>query len=267
MKIYGGRDIHDCKPKEMPNLFKDIETGKVKPAETKPFFETQAVKVSFSEEGLANARALMEYSKEYPVKGLDLQAQIEHHNKMLNTQFFETDDLCRQEMAAISKELRIKYNLPEKLESFEQNVQLSAKAYQILYDRIESEFNNPDRETTYLWDKEKQDFVEETKEDRIAGLNRAYNSYTDIIARLYKNHAQTQELVYGKRIADPDELERKVKQAYSEAIEDKNLRQFQEEKKNFKDYHLSTSVGNEWLAKMNKCNEWLIKKSNFMILM
>lgn len=58
-------------------------------------------------------------------------------------------------------------------------------------------------------------------------------------------------------VAGSDELEKKVKQAYSEAIEDKNLRQFREEKKNFKDYHLSTSVG----------NEWLIKKSNVMILM
>lgn len=67
--------------------------------------------------------------------------------------------------------------------------------------------------------------------------------------------------------AGSDELEKKVKQAYSEVIEDKNLRQFREEKKDFKDYHLSTSVGNEWLAKMNKCNEWLIKKSNVMILM
>lgn len=38
MKIYGGRVIYDCKPKEMPNLLKDIETGKVKPAETRPFY-------------------------------------------------------------------------------------------------------------------------------------------------------------------------------------------------------------------------------------
>lgn len=36
MKIYGGRVIY--KPKEIPNLLKDIETGKVKPAETRLFY-------------------------------------------------------------------------------------------------------------------------------------------------------------------------------------------------------------------------------------
>ncbi len=60
-----------------------------------------------------------------------------------------------------------------------------AKAYQIIYDRIEEDFADPDRDTTWVL-KEDGTYVEETKQDRINALNKAYHSRAEIAAAVAK---------------------------------------------------------------------------------
>lgn len=47
------------------------------------------------------------------------------------------------------------------------------KSYQIIYSRIEEDFVDPNREKTWLLQKDGS-YVEETKQDRISALDQAY---------------------------------------------------------------------------------------------
>ena len=69
--------------------------------------------------------------------------------------------------------------------SHEAFLTVMAKAYQIIYDRIEEDFADPDRDTTWVL-KEDGTYVEETKQDRINALNKAYHSRAEIAAAAAK---------------------------------------------------------------------------------
>lgn len=252
MKIYAGRIDYGNVKLEMPDLLNDPPAGKVE-NNPKRFWDTPAAEVTFSDEGLASSKALRAYSKEHGLRGqVDWQAQMEDRYKRLHTQWFESGSICRMEMNEILGEIKKEYDLPSPSEGFELNLTLRAKAYQVVYDRIEAEFQNPDREKTYLWDNVNQDLVEETKEDRLNGLEQAYKQQTEEVAVIYKYHAGRQESNGGKT-EDPDTVYEKIKDAYAQAVEKENLEKLRQKVSAFEEYKLTLDVGEDWIKKFDQC--------------
>ena len=99
-----------------------------------------------------------------------------------------------------------------------------AKAYQIIYDRIEEDFADPDRETTWI-KKEDGTYVEETKQDRIDALNKAYNSRAEFAASAAKSMAEIDKYFKGADYSNDflNELQNKVKESWENAVSEKNM--------------------------------------------
>ncbi len=105
--------------------------------------------------------------------------------------------------------------------SQEEFLTVMAKAYQVIYDRIEEDFADPDREPTWI-KQEDGTLVEETKQDRIDALNKAYSSRAEFAASAAKSMADIEETFHGANYG-----------------------------LGFKDYSLDFGIGADWSANIN----------------
>lgn len=247
---YAGRyEIHSMK---IPNLFEEIETGKIKPAEKLQQVDLP-YKVTLSEQGLKSAKELRAYADQYPERfQTNIEERVEEFNKQLHTNLMDMSNVFREEMNNVMEDLRSDYDLDGKAGSFQESLTLMAKAYQTVAQRIEDEFSNPDRETTYILDAEGNRVVE-TKEDRRAELDRAYQTYAKGIAAGKSAILQVNQQFKGLQMEiDPDELKEKTYQAYMDAVSEKNLERLKEKVSSFQDYHLEVSIGSEWMKRLEQ---------------
>ena len=103
-------------------------------------------------------------------------ASKEELYKELNTvNNLDTASMFNCELGEVAEQIQKENGLGGHSSSHEQFLSVMAKAYQVIYDRIDEEFSDPDREPTWIR-QEDGTLVEETKQDRIDALNRAYNS-------------------------------------------------------------------------------------------
>lgn len=187
-QIYAGR-YHYHKP-EMPDLSDKTQWNY--DTEKKFFKDEYAVDtVTFSEEGLEKARDWREYTIDNPnIFHVNIEEQREELYKQLNTvNKIDTVSMFQCELGEVAAQIRKENGIGEHSVSHEATLTVMAKAYQIIYDRIEEDFVDSDRETTWIRKKDGT-YVEETKQDRINALNEAYNSRTEIAAVFRKAHAR-----------------------------------------------------------------------------
>lgn len=249
MEIYAGR--YHYQTMKMPDLFADIKNGTKKVAELDFYQKDKAYDITLSDEGLASAAALREYSEKNPFAGqTNLKENIDEFNKQLLTANIDTSSLCKEEMASVCDDLKKEYGLPNKSASFEDQLTLMAKAYQVVHDRIEAEFADPNREITYVWDENKERVVE-TKEDRMAGLNKAYESYAEFASASYQSQVQFMQAVSGEKFDFADQIADKVKQAYMDSISEKNMERLSKKVNSFHDYNLAFTVSSDWMDLIN----------------
>lgn len=252
-QIYAGR--YHYKSIQKPNLLKEIENGTRQAADHKHFLvEDNAYTVTLSDAGLANARALREYAKEHPLAGQeDLEAKIEDLNKRLHTtNLMDPASMFYNEIGEVCLQIKDEYQLSEHSDSWMESLTIKAKAYQIIYDRVEEEFADPDRESTYLLNDEGE-FIEETKEDRLNALAQAYQQYADFSAARVEAYAVTARFT-GKGNYSAGfikELQDKVKQSYADAISESNMERLRQKVTSFKDYKLDISIGSGWLNSLD----------------
>lgn len=127
-----------------------------------------------------------------------------------------------------------------------------AKAYQVIYDHIEEDFADPDREPTWIKQADGT-LVEETKQDRIDALNKAYSSRAEFAASAAKSMADIEETFHGANygLGFKDELEKKVMESWQNAVSEKNLEKLRQKVASFKDYSLDFGIGADWSAAIN----------------
>jgi hypothetical protein len=251
-QIYAGR--YHYQKMQQPDLFAEIKNGTRQVADNIRFLpENNAYTVTFSEEGLANARALREYAIANPLDGQeDLEAKIDDFNKRLyTTNLLDPASMFYNEIRDVCSQIKDEYHLPEHSSSWMESLTIKAKAYQTIYDRVEEEFADPNRETTYLLND--GEFIEETKEDRMNALNKAYQQNADFSASSVESFAVTARFTgKGNYSAEEiTELQDKVKQSYADAISEKNMERLRQKVTSFKDYSLDTSIGSEWLKSLD----------------
>ena len=255
-QIYAGR--YHYQKMQQPDLFTQIKNETTKIADHKRFLpENNAYTVTFSKEGLANARALREYAVENPLDGQeDLEAKIDDINKRMNTtNLMDPVSMFCSEIREVCSQIKDEDQLSESSSSWMDSLTVKAKAYQAIYDRVEEEFADSSRETTYLL-KEDGEFVEETKEDRMNALNKAYQRDADFAASSVEAYAVTARFTgkgnYSKK--EITQLQDKVKQSYADAISEKNKERLRQKVTSFNDYTLDISIGSDWV----KALDWLL---------
>lgn len=152
-----------------------------------------------------------------------------------------------QEMSEASASLREEYLKRGGAGGFADSVALAAKAYGIVRDRIDRDFDDPDREISYYIGEDGA-LVEETREHCGEELTRAYDQYVTFLSVSKRIMTELRQRFYGEfEGVDPAEVERNTRQAYEDAISEENLKQLREEKDFGGDYRLSFSIGQEWL--------------------
>jgi predicted DNA-binding protein YlxM (UPF0122 family) len=117
---------------------------------------------------------------------------------------------------------------------------------------MEEEFADPNRETTYLLN-DAGEFIEETKEDRMNALNKAFQQDADLLASSVESLVVTAHYT-GKgnySVEEIAELKDKVKQSYADAISEKNMERLRQKVTSFKEYSLDTSIGSDWLKSLD----------------
>ena len=128
------------------------------------------------------------------------------------------------ELGEVASQIQADNGLGDHSDSQEDFLTVMAKAYQIIYDRIEENFADPDRETTWI-KKEDGTYVEETKQDRIDALNKAYNSRAEFAASAAKSMAEIDRYFKGADYSNDflNELQNKVKESWENAVSEKNM--------------------------------------------
>lgn len=159
-----------------------------------------------------------------------------------------------QKLSDVSASLRDEYRAGGGEGSFADSVTMMAKAYQTIWDRIDEEFDNPDREVTYYMD-ENGELVEETREHCKEELARTYDRYTAFVAASKRIMTEIRQKFHGEfEGVDPNEVEEATKKAYQEAVSEENLGRLREKKESVADYSLSFSVGQDWLTLLSRIN-------------
>ncbi len=246
-KIYAGRT-------DIPKLNKHIPTYEelaARAQEQKHEQKTQDFtrdKISFSQEGMNSASEMRKYLNENGLNhSRDLQAELEELDKQLHTKLMDYTSNFWQEMGKVIEDERASWGNQAGEKSFDNSVTSWAKAYQVVYDRIVDEFSREDRDTTYVIDKDTGERREETVEDRLAELDYAYEARTTFIAASKKVMVQIQESFGGKKPPEkPEDIEQKVKEAYMQAISEKNLERLRQKVDSFQEYRPELSIGLHW---------------------
>lgn len=251
MAIYAGRTEipkfhkHIMTYEEMSALAREQENNQ----KDKPKVQ-QVVKdeVTFSSEGMKSAREMREYLNENGLNFTrDIKAEFEELDKQLRTKYMDYTNNFLSEMQEVIDEERKTWGNEASVHSFDNSIALTAKAYQVVHDRIVDEFARKDRETTYVIDEETGERREETVDDRLAELDLAYDRYTTFVAASKKAMAQIKETFGGVKLPEkPGEIEKKTKEAYMEAVSEKNLQRMRQKVSAFGDYRPQLSLSSYW---------------------
>lgn len=155
------------------------------------------------------------------------------------------------ELGEVADQIQKENGLGDHSRSQEEFLTVMAKAYQVIYDRIDEEFSDPDRDPTWIR-QEDGTLVEETKQDRIDALNKAYNSRAEFAAASAKVMAEIDETFHGGNYREGfiDELQKKVMESWHNAVDEKNMQR--QKVSSFQDYPVDLGIGADWSAKINK---------------
>lgn len=251
MAIYAGRT-------ETPRLNKHIMTYEEMAARAKEQGNVQEDrprvqqvskdKVTFSQEGMKSAREMRGYLNKNGLNSArDIKAEFEELDKQLRTKSMDYTNNFLSEMQEVINEERKTWGREVAGHSFDNSMTLMAKAYQVVHDRIVDEFARKDRETTYVIDQDTGARREETVEDRLAELDLAYDRHTTFVAASKKVMVQIKETFGGVKPPErPEEIEKKAKGAYLEAVSEKNLQRMRQRVDSFEDYKPQLSIGAYW---------------------
>ncbi len=250
-QIYAGR--YHYQSIKIPDLFD--ESYQAKAAEPQYFREKYAVDtVTFSDEGLEKSKNWREYTKDNPnISHINYEEQVEELNRDLHTvNNIDTASMFNCELGEVASKIQADNGLGDYSDSQEDFLTVMAKAYQIIYDRIEEDFADPDRETTWI-KKEDGTYVEETKQDRIDALNKAYNSRAEFAASAAKSMAEIDKYFKGADYSNDflNELQNKVKESWENAVSEKNMERLRQKVASFGDYSIDLEIGSQWLAAIN----------------
>jgi hypothetical protein len=171
---------------------------------------------------------------------------------MYTTNLIDPASMFYNEIRDVCSQIKDEYHLPEHSDSWMDSLTIKAKAYQTIYDRVEEEFADPNREITYLLNDDSK-FIEETKEDRMSALNKAYQQDADFTASSVESFAVTAHFT-GKgnyNVEEITELQNKVKQSYADAISESNMERLRQKVNSIKDYSLDISIGSDWLKSLD----------------
>lgn len=117
----------------------------------------------------------------------------EEFNKQMHTvNNINTASIFNCELGEVAEQIKSDNGIGERSGSHGDFLTVMAKAYQVIYDRIEEDFADPDRETTYLR-QEDGTYAEETKQDRIDALNQAYNSRAELAVSAARSIAEIEK--------------------------------------------------------------------------
>lgn len=240
-QIYAGR--YHYQKVTQPDLMS--ETYQTKTAEKRNLRDVVSVDtVTFSDEGLAKSKNWREYTKDNPdISHVNYEEQMEELNRQLHTvNLIDTASMFNCELGEVASQIR-----SERADSQEEFLTGMAKAYQVIYDRIEEDFADPDRETTWII-KEDGTYVEETKQDRIDALNKAYNSRAEFAASSARVMAEIDMHFNGKSYSETflDELQNKVKEMWENAISEKNMERLRQKVASINDCSLDFGISQQW---------------------
>ena len=156
------------------------------------------------------------------------------------------------ELGEVASQIQKENGGGEHAGSHEAFLTVMAKAYQIIYDRIEEDFADPDRDTTWVL-KEDGTYVEETKQDRINALNKAYHSRAEIAVAAAKQQVVIENTFRGKDYSTDfmNELQNKLKESWQNAIDEKNMERLWRKVTSFQDYSLNLGIGSSWSEMIN----------------
>ncbi len=205
-------------------------------------------KITFSQEGMESAEEMRKYLNENGLNhAVDLQGNLEELNKELHTKLMDYTSNFWQEMREVIKEERTIWGSQAGEQSFDNSITSWAKAYQVVHDRIVEEFSREDRDITYVIDETTGERREETVEERLAELDHAYDAQITFMASSQKVMVQIHEAFGGKVPPEPpEEIEEKIKEAYKQAVSEKNLERLRQKVNFFQAYRPELSIGNYW---------------------
>lgn len=221
-QIYAGR--YHYQKTETPNLLdkgKDVAHRLQKLIRDVAGVDT----VTFSDEGLAraNAREWRDYAENNEALFHNGATSREELYKELNVvNNLDTASMFNCELGEVAEQIQKENGFGDRSQSHEQLLSVMAKAYQVIYDRIEEEFSDPDREPTWIR-QENGTLAEETKQDRIDALNRAYNSRAECAAASVQSMAEIEETFHGRSYGKGfmDELQKKIIESWHNAVDEK----------------------------------------------
>ena len=204
-------------------------------------------KITFSQEGMESAEEMRKYLNENGLNhAVDLQGNLEELNKELHTKLMDYTSNFWQEMREVIKEERTIWGSQAGEQSFDNSITSWAKAYQVVHDRIVEEFSREDRDITYVIDETTGERREETVEERLAELDHAYDAQITFMASSQKVMVQIE--AFGGKVPPepPEEIEEKIKEAYKQAVSEKNLERLRQKVNFFQAYRPELSIGNYW---------------------
>lgn len=251
-QIYAGRYHHQNM--EIPDILHKAtgeDTKEIQKVKDILPFDT----VTFSDEGLAKSKNWREYTKDNEnISRINFEERINEFNKELHTvNNIDTSSMFNCELSDVVSEIKEQHNITGKYDSFEEYMTVMAKSYQVIYDRIQEDFATPDRETTYI---KQQDgsLREEVIEDRIAALNKAYNSRMELAISSAKVQAQISRTFGGKNYSDDfiEEIGQKMKETWENAISEQNLERLRKKVASISDYQLDFGIEKKWINVINE---------------
>ncbi len=209
--------------------------------------------VSLSDEGLAKAKDWREYTKDNEkISHNSVNPRDELYKELNTVNNIDTASMFNCEIGEVAEQIEKEYGLGDRSGSHEGSLTVIAKAYQIIYDRIEEEFADPDRDPTWI-KQEDGTLVEETKQDRINALNQAYNSRAELAASFARSKVEI-EVAFNKKNYSKDyinELQNKVMESWENAVSEKNLERLRQKVASFNDYKLDFGIGSVWSERIN----------------
>ena len=248
-QIYAGR-YHYKRP-EIPNLLDTQKYTASTPG--KSVKEATGVDtVTISDEGLAKAKDWREYTKDNEnISHTGVNPKEELYKELNTVNNIDTASMFNCELGEVADQIQKENGLGDHSRSQEEFLTVMAKAYQVIYDRIDEEFSDPDRDPTWIR-QEDGTLVEETKQDRIDALNKAYNSRAEFAAASAKVMAEIDETFHGGNYGEGfiDELQKKVMESWHNAVDEKNMQR--QKVSSFQDSPVDLGIGADWSAKINK---------------
>ena len=249
-QIYAGR-YHYEKPKQV-DLFDRSQWNYSTP---KTLFREQYPMdtVTFSDEGLAKSKNWREYTKDNPnIRHESINPKDELYKELNTVNNIDTASMFNCELGEVTEQIRKENGFGTHSDSQEQFLTIMAKAYQVVYDRIEEDFSDPDKDPTWI-KKEDGTLVEETKQDRIDALNKAYFSKAELAASSAKQRIQLEKSFYGKNYDDSFEGEfaDKVMESWQNAISKNNLSRLRQRGTDLKSFSVDLGIDGRWSNEIN----------------